>query len=384
MILIFSGKRGDIMAVYKDSANGKWYYVFSYTTATGEKKRHKKRGFELKKDALDAEAAAKVKLKNAPPCLLTLKQLYEMYVAAKRPEWLPGSERKFTDHMRLHILPYLGDLAIDKITTQKIEDWKLALYSKTTPSGKKYTARTLNNFRGDFSALFNYAIKHQMISFNPIHAVTPFKDPSVADEGVTEKQIWTPQEFQKFISVVDNEMWKLFFTFLWCTGTRIGEAQAVMFKDVEDNSVKISKSVYTKQKGVAYIINPTKTKKMRQIELPPEFIEMLVPYVEKIKKEPDFKPDWFLFGCDKPLANTTIDKTREKYIKLAGVKRISSHCFRHSHASYLLANGIDIKSVSERLGHKDVKETLNTYVHVLPVNKDKIIRLLSSSLQNET
>lgn len=89
-----------------------------------------------------------------------------------------------------------------------------------------------------------------------------------------------------------------------------------------------------------------------------------------------------MFGFNKPLANTTIDKARERYIKLAGVKRISSHCFRHSHATYLLTSGIDIKSVSERLGHKDVKETLNTYAHVLRGNKSKILNLLDKSLKN--
>ena len=62
-------------------------------------------------------------------------------------------------------------------------------------------------------------------------------------------------------------------------------------------------------------------------------------------------------------------------------KYISSHCFRHSHASYLLSSGIDIKSVSERLGHKDVEETQNTYVHVLPSNKSEILNLLDVSLK---
>ena len=109
---------------------------------------------------------------------------------------------------------------------------------------------------------------------------------------------------------------------------------------------------------------------------------MLKPYYDKWAQMDTWNPDRFLFGFEKPLPNTTIDKTRESYIKLAGVKRISSHCFRHSHATYLLSNGVDIKSVSERLGHKDVEETLNTYVHVLPNNRDKILNLVDKTLKN--
>jgi len=54
--------------------------------------------------------------------------------------------------------------------------------------------------------------------------------------------------------------------------------------------------------------------------------------------------------------------------------------FRHSHASLLLSNGVDVKSVSERLGHKDVAETLNTYAHALPNNREKIIEIIKQTI----
>jgi integrase len=82
------------------------------------------------------------------------------------------------------------------------------------------------------------------------------------------------------------------------------------------------------------------------------------------------------------LPNTTIDKARLKYINLSGVKYLSTHSFRHSHASLLLANGIDIKTVSDRLGHKDVKETLNTYTHVPPNNTTRALKIISDTLKS--
>ena len=370
------------MPVYKDKKTNKWYYEFSYKTISGEMRRRKKRGFSLKSEAKEAEALEKIKLKNAPTSALTFGQLYNLYLEAKTPEWLPGTERKFKNSIETHVLPYFKDIRIDKITTKDVENWKTALYNKTTPTGGYYKAITLNRIRRDFSSLFNYAINHQYIAFNPVRAVKAFKDP-MGEERTLEKQIWTPEEFNRFIAVVDDEMWRVFFTFLWSTGVRIGEAQGVMFKDIDLNekTVSINKSIDTKQKGKTYVINPPKTKKSRVLELPDSFLNMLKPYYENASKLAEWHEDRFLFGFFKPLPNSTIDKARNKYIDLSGVKRISSHCFRHSHASYLLSNGIDIKSVSERLGHKDVQETLNTYVHVLPSNKSKILNLLDESLK---
>lgn len=382
------------MAVYKDKKTNKWYYEFSYKTVSGEMKRRKKRGFELKSEAKEAEAMERIRLKDAPPSTMTFGQLYNLYLEAKKPEWLPGTERKLRDHIELHVLPVFRDFVLDKITTKDIENWKIDMYNKTYVKSKsakkaeqeepqKYKAGTLNSIRRDFSSVFNYAINHRFITFNPVRAVIAFKDPQ-GNENQTEKPVWSPEEFNQFIDVVDNEAWMVFFSFLWVSGVRIGEAQGVMFKDIDfkNNTVTISRSIDTKQKGKAYCINPTKTKRTRVLELPVTYMDMLSPYYHRCKQMDSWRPDCFLFGFNKPLANTTIDKARERYIKLAGVKRISSHCFRHSHATYLLTSGIDIKSVSERLGHKDVKETLNTYAHVLRGNKSKILNLLDKSLKN--
>lgn len=78
----------------------------------------------------------------------------------------------------------------------------------------------------------------------------------------------------------------VFFSFLWVSGVRIGEAQGVMFKDIDfkNNTVTISRSIDTKQKGKAYCINPTKTKRTRVLELPVTYMDMLSPYYHRCKQ----------------------------------------------------------------------------------------------------
>jgi integrase len=207
-----------------------------------------------------------------------------MYLEAKEKEWTEGTRRKFTGDIGLYCLGFFGNLTIEQITANEIENWKTSLYNKEKDGGGKYKAITLNGIRRDLSALFNYAINRRYIFFNPVRAVSPFKDPS--QQTTPEKEIWTPEEFQQFISVVNNVMWNIFYLVHWATGTRIGEMQGLMFKDINaaDNTVKISKSIYTR-KGTPYIINPTKTKKTRIVEIPETLSRKLAEYIETQKQK---------------------------------------------------------------------------------------------------
>ena len=66
-------------------------------------------------------------------------------------------------------------------------------------------------------------------------------------------------------------------------------------------------------------------------------------------------------------------ENKDNYMQL---KQISFHGLRHTHATILIANGENIKVVSERLGHTDIRMTLNTYTHVLKSMKNKTANLL--------
>jgi len=91
-----------------------------------------------------------------------------------------------------------------------------------------------------------------------------------------------------------------------------------------------------------------------------------------------FKKDTFVFGADTPLADTTIERYKNQYCKLAKVKQIRIHDFRHSHASLLIYKKVDIMQVARRLGHSDIKMTWNTYSHLLPNAEEEAIKALEN------
>ena len=89
-----------------------------------------------------------------------------------------------------------------------------------------------------------------------------------------------------------------------------------------------------------------------------------------------------MFGNLKPLSSTTITREKDRAIKKSGVKRISIHDFRHSHASNLIANGINIVAVSKRLGHSNVEMTLRVYTHLIKTTEDQLLSYIDESSQN--
>ncbi len=89
-------------------------------------------------------------------------------------------------------------------------------------------------------------------------------------------------------------------------------------------------------------------------------------------KRKNYSASWFIFGSEKPLSRTSIERVKNKAIKMARIKKIRLHDFRHSHASNLIGEGMDIVAVSRRLGHSNIEMTLNTYTHLLKKNDEKI------------
>ncbi len=65
------------------------------------------------------------------------------------------------------------------------------------------------------------------------------------------------------------------------------------------------------------------------------------------------------------------------YCEISGVRKIKVHELRHSHASHLIELGVSPLSISERLGHEDIKTTLNTYSHLYPNKQSEIAEILT-------
>ncbi|AZV44875.1 integrase [Peribacillus asahii] len=104
---------------------------------------------------------------------------------------------------------------------------------------------------------------------------------------------------------------------------------------------------------------------------------------EKLSFGPVYE-EFDLIACTKhgtPLNPANVRRTFNRLIKLADVPQIRFHDLRHTHATMLLAKGINVKVISERLGHSNIKVTLDTYSHVLPTMQEEAVRKLDEILK---
>jgi len=137
---------------------------------------------------------------------------------------------------------------------------------------------------------------------------------------------------------------------------------------------RINKTYY--RTGMQDIITEPKTKQsFRTIEIPEFLKEEIKEFVDGHYGMPDTER---LF----PVVQEAVQHKMKRQIELAGVKKIRVHDIRHSHVAYLIEKGVEPLLIRDRLGHKDIRITLNTYGHLYPNQQRKIANLLDNENGN--
>ena len=167
----------------------------------------------------------------------------------------------------------------------------------------------------------------------------------------------------------------LMFEILFWTGCRIGELLAITKADInfEKNQLNIDKTYY--RTGKKDVITEPKTKQsVRIIEIPGFLKKEIQEFVDRHYGMADTQR---LF----PVVQEAVQHKMKRQIKVAGVKKIRVHDLRHSHVAYLIEKGVEPLLIKERLGHKDIRITLNTYGHLYPNQQRKVANLLDEENQ---
>lgn len=161
------------------------------------------------------------------------------------------------------------------------------------------------------------------------------------------------------------------------TYARKGEIHALHWTDLRDGSIHITKSVTQKLKGDDRETPPKNKSSNRIVQLPEPLIDILAEHKERGKRYKGFNNDYYICGGIRPLRDSTLSKMNFRIADEAGLHHIRIHDFRHSHASLLANNGINILEISRRLGHSNIEQTLNTYSHFYPQEEDKALSILN-------
>ena len=294
--------------------------------------------------------------------------VYEEYKKYKKENIKETSFYEMELTFKKHILPFFEKYKIKEISKNKILEFQQSL--------SNYSYKYKTKIRTTLYSMYKYLFYYYDID-NVVAKVEAFKKPNIKKEI----NIWSLNEFNQFInsfdtSIDDELKYKTFFTFLYYTGCRLGEVLALNFNDIDLSKkiININKTLSTKIASGGYKISTPKTaSSYRKITIPQILLNQLGEYTTRF---PNCINSKFFFGIEKPLDDHTIYRRLEEHCKQSNVKKIRIHDFRHSHASLLIANGATIVLVSNRLGHTNTQQTLNTYAHLFPNSESELINLI--------
>lgn len=380
------------MPIYKmtGTRDGKQKYRvrINYQDASG-KNRQIDRVAYGNQEAKELERTLLHQIKSeAPARRLTLRDIYEEYIRAKAPEVRETSLQKTRTVLEHHILPVLGDVSLSKLSVRALQDWKSYLEDKTVTakSGEEQplSLRTKQNVYGELRAFLNYAVKMDYLPKNPLMRVGNFKDPNTLHK---EMDFYTADEFRAFIAKAlecaqnspNNSEWDyyVFFNIAFYTGMRKGEIHALKWSDIDGDYISVKRSITQKLKGEDRETPPKNKTSIRTLQIPEPLKKILADHKARYRSLQGFSDDFRICGGTRPLRDTSIQNANERYAKLAGLKTIRIHDFRHSHASLLANNGINIQEIARRLGHAKIEMTWNTYSHLYPREEERAVNILN-------
>jgi integrase len=374
------------MPIYK--ANGKkeglqkYNVRINYISDNGEHKQLTRTAYGSDNaKALELRLHNEININREMPIRkMTIQELYNEFIEVKTYELRKTSTIRIEQVFKYYVLPTFRNHRIDKISTKAIQDWKISVEKRGLAFRTRKTAFVC------FSSMMNYAVKMEYVIKNPLTIIGNFKNTLNIK---TDMNVYTPEEFKRFISVSKNRAeekerlqndlseWNyyVFFAIAFYTGLRKGEIHALKWSDIDGSYLTVNRSITQKIAGVDIESAPKNKSSIRTLQMPTALIEILAEHKQRQLLAHNFTDDFRICGNIK---DTSISRKNILYSSMAGLHRIRIHDYRHTHASLLANNSVNIQEISRRLGHTRIEITLNTYCHLYPREEEKAVAVLNS------
>lgn len=361
----------------KDGTNAYMFVAYLGTDpVTGKQKRTTRRGFKSEREAKIAEAKLQTEIQQNGFLnneITTFKEVYELWLEQYQNTVRESTYQRVLTLFDTAILEHFKDVPVKKITIpycQKIiNKWN-----------KKY--KDMKAIRIYASNVLDYAVNLKIISDNPFkYTKQPRKNEVKQDETFN---YYSSDELQTFLGFVeDKPMYHAIFRTLAFTGFRRGELMALTWEDInfDKKTISISKTC-ARGKDYKLIIQAPKTKSsLRTISVDDKTLDVLKHWktqqrIESLKfghNTMDTKQYVFTnVTTNKILYPEHVNKVLNDICNDNNFKRIKVHGFRHVHCSLLFEAGLTIQEVQDRLGHGDIKTTMDIYAHVTEKQRDKV------------
>lgn len=337
--------------------------------------------------AMHAEIRRRERGDYVPPVELTVQEYLETrWLPALGAEDLsPATLGIYAQHIK-RIVPLIGMVPLQRLTHNDVA--VMAARMATEPSektGKPLSAATRNGVLIVLSRALGDAVEAGLLRANPAAKV---KRPTVRRP---EMHTWTAAELATFLHSTQDDRLGPLWHLLALTGLRRGEALGLRWSDVDFDRGRLA---LQRQRALAggYAVQerPTKTGKPRAVALDAETIAALRRQAQwqlddAAKWKEAYSTDGHVFTREDgaPWHPDRVRVLFQEAVQTAGVPRIRLHDLRHTWATLALRAGVHVKVVQERLGHANVRITLDAYSHVLPDLQESAAELVASVVAAE-
>ncbi|NSL68290.1 site-specific integrase [Bacillus toyonensis] len=372
-------------SIKRNKQTGKWDFVIDIGNdpVTGKRKQKRKRGFSTKKEAEKALTTLLQEL-NEGSYIAPEKTTLSVFAAEwfiERKAHVAGNTIKSNRSLYfIHIEPFLGHFKVQDLNPILLQRFvnNLNADSQLSPGSIRKVLLLLK-------LMMKKAQSLKLIKENPVTHI------SLPREIKKEMLVWDLKQISYFIQHSKRNRYYTAYLIAIFTGMRKGEILGLRWKDVDFDK----KIIYVRQifdaASKEFKIGAKTSAGVRSIHIPENLIVQLKKELKRVLenkiKQGEGYNDNDLVICTKfgnPIDGPTLSKRFKKHVERIGLPVIRFHDLRHTHVTMLIQQNVNVKVISERVGHSSIQITLNQYSHVLPSMQQEVANKLDNLFDVET
>lgn len=279
----------------------------------------------------------------------------------------PKTLERYRQLVDVQITLHLGALALQKLRPSHIAWWHANLLKDGRSGGGALSARTVGHAHRVLSKALGDAAKIEIVPRNVALGLSP---PAVEEREI---EILTPDQIGELLAKIDGHVLKPLVVTALGTGLRRGELCALRWSrvDLDAGTLRVEESLEETKKGLRFKA-PKSRNGRRTVSLPPTVVDALRAH-RRARLEfqvalglGKLSEDALVF-CrpdGTPMSPDKLSWDWRRVVSARKLPKVTFHALRHSHVSALINSGLDVFSVSRRIGHGSAALTLRTYTHL--------------------
>lgn len=351
------------MKIYSYKRDGRTLYKFRAYLGrdmNGKEIKVMRSGFDTKKEAQLAYAALLADYRPKDNTHLTFGELYSLWLSSYRQGVKTSTLRQTETVFNLHILPRFGNTEIKAIKPIDCQRFMDDMTADAAAGATRFIY---------FAKVLEFAVDNELLTRNPAAHVKRPKKRNPATVHGREVTFYTKEQLIEFLRLCREKLpplWAAFFRLLAYSGMRRGEALALTWNDLTADTVRVNKTI-ARNAGGLYVSDTPKTDKSNRV------IYLDAETVAALKALPHTSDLIFPNTRGGIMAESLPVKKMHLAVDGSELPYISPHGLRHTHCSLLFSAGASIPEVQERLGHSDVKTTIEIYNHIYKDDKKRAL-----------